>query len=115
MKQAPPGGHARLRDAHEPIEIVYPAEGTPLVPGQAGVLKSSPHPNAARLFANFLFSQECQQLMIDVGGLRSFHPKTVLKPDRKPLSEIKLLRPDPVALIKATADIKQRYAEVFGI
>ena len=52
-----------LKDAGEPIEIVYAPEGVPLVPGQAGVLKDAPHPNAARLFANFLFSQECQQLM----------------------------------------------------
>jgi iron(III) transport system substrate-binding protein len=104
-----------MRDNNEPIEIVYAAEGTPLVPGQAGVLKAAPHPNAARLFANFLFSQECQQLMIDAGGLRSFHPKTVLKADRKPLSDIKLLPADPTDLAKATAEIKRRYAEIFGV
>jgi iron(III) transport system substrate-binding protein len=104
-----------LRDAKEPIEVVYAAEGTPLVPGQAGVMKSAPHPNAARLFANFLFSQECQQLMIDTGGLRSFHPKTVLKADRKPLSDIKLLHADPTDLAKATPEIKQRYSEIFGV
>ncbi|MEJ1977880.1 MAG: extracellular solute-binding protein [Acetobacteraceae bacterium] len=104
-----------LREAGEPIEIVYATEGSPLIPGQAGVMKQAPHPNAARLFANFLFSQDCQQLMSDVGGLRSFHPKVVLKPGRKPLSDIKVLRSDPAELAKASAGIKQRYAQVFGV
>lgn len=104
-----------LREAGEPIEIVYAPEGSPLVPGQAGVMKDAPHPNAARLFANFLFSQECQQLMGDVGGLRSFHPKVVLKPGRLPLGDVKIIRTDPVALAKGTEALKARYAQVFGV
>jgi iron(III) transport system substrate-binding protein len=104
-----------LRDNGNPIEIVYPTEGTPLVPGQAGMLKAAPHPNAAKLFTNFLFTAACQQLMSDVGGLRSFHPKVTLKAGRKPLSDIKTLRADPVELAKATPEIKRRYSEVFGV
>ncbi len=104
-----------LREAGEAIEIVYPKEGSPLIPCQAAVLKQAPHPNAARLFATFLFSQECQQLMCDVGGMRSFHPKVVLKPGRKPLSEIKVLRADPAALAQAADAIKARYDKVFGL
>jgi iron(III) transport system substrate-binding protein len=104
-----------LGDAGEPIKIVYAAEGSPLVPGQAGVLEAAPHPNAARLFAEFLYSAECQQLMVDVGGLRSFHPKVVLKAGRTPLSDIKLLRTDPTELAKATEEIKTKYSQIFGI
>ncbi|GAC1338833.1 MAG: extracellular solute-binding protein [Acetobacteraceae bacterium] len=104
-----------LQEAGEPIEIVYPAEGAPLVPGQAGVLEAAPHPNAARLFAQFLFSAECQQMMVDVGGLRSFHPKVTLKPGRVPLADIKLLRADPAELARATEEVKTRYSRIFGI
>ena len=104
-----------LRENGDPIELVYPPEGTPLVPGQSGVLKEAPHPNAARLFANFLFSLECQQLMCDVGGLRSFHPKVTLKAGRRPLSDIRLLLSDPAELARETEGIKQRYAQMFGV
>ena len=104
-----------LREAGEPIEIVYPNEGTPLVSGQAGVLAAAPHPNAARLFLGFLFSAECQQLMSDAGGLRSFHPSVTLKPGRTPLSQIKLLRPDPAELARSVEEIKTRYAAAFGV
>lgn len=104
-----------LKEAGEPIEIVYAAEGSPLVPGQAGVLAQAPHPNAARLFATFLFSAECQQLMSDVGGLRSFHPQVKLKPGRTPLADIKLLRSDPAELAKEAEEIKTRYSKIFGV
>src|SRR6266508_567219 len=46
----------QLKEKGEPVEIVYPTEGTPLIVGPSGVLKDAPHPNAARLLQSFLFS-----------------------------------------------------------
>jgi iron(III) transport system substrate-binding protein len=103
-----------LKETGAPIEIVYPTEGTPLVIGSAGVLKEAPHPNAARLFISYLFSQEGQQLLVDVGGARSLHPDTHERKDRPPLSQIKLLKADPVEQEKTIDEIKQKYAEYFG-
>src|SRR3954467_7723092 len=59
----------QLKEKGEPVEIVYPTEGTPLIIGPSGVPKDAPHPNAARLLQSFLFSAEAQQLMVDFGGL----------------------------------------------
>jgi iron(III) transport system substrate-binding protein len=97
-----------------PVAVVYPAEGTPLVAGSAGVMKDAPHPNAARLFIGFLFSREGQQLLVDEGQLRSFHPDVKEPPDRTALAAIKLLTADPAEQEKAVAEIKRRYAEYFG-
>ena len=104
-----------LKDAGNPIEPIYPTEGSPLIAGQAAVLAEAPHPNAARLFAEFLFSKDCQQLMAETGGLRSFHPDVKLKQGRKPMSEIKVLEVDPEALTAAAEDVKKRYSEIFGV
>jgi iron(III) transport system substrate-binding protein len=97
-----------------PIAIVYPSEGTPLVSGSAGVMKDAPHPNAARLFISFLFSRDGQQLLVDAGHLRSFHPDIKEPKGRVPLSKIKTLTSDPAAQAKAIPEIKQKYAEYFG-
>ncbi|HET7594148.1 MAG TPA: extracellular solute-binding protein [Stellaceae bacterium] len=97
-----------------PVQIVYPSEGTPLVSGSAGVMKDAPHPNAGRLFISFLFSREGQQLLVDMGQLRSFHPDVKEPADRVPLSSIKVLTADPAEQEKAIAEIKRRYAEYFG-
>ena len=48
-------------------------------------MKDAPNPNAARLLQSFMFSLECQQLMVDFGGLRSFHAQVKDKAGRKPL------------------------------
>jgi iron(III) transport system substrate-binding protein len=96
-----------------PIEIIYPSEGTPLVVGPSGVMKNARNPNAARLFHAWSFSREAQQLMIDVGGLRSFHPDVVEPAGRKPLSDIKLMKDDPVSVDKQVEEIKRRYLRYF--
>lgn len=98
-----------------PLALVYPAEGTPSIPGGAGVVIDAPHPNAARLFALYLFSREGQQLLADVARIRSFHPEVKLPEGMKPLSEIKVLKSDPVAQEKAADEIKKKYAEFFGL
>lgn len=104
-----------LKESGNPIELVYATEGSPLITGSAAVMKEAPHPNAARLFAEFIFSGPCQQLMADEGGSRSFHPDVKLGPGRKPLSEIKILRTDPTALLAAGDEVKQKYTEYFGV
>ena len=101
-----------LKERGVPIEPVYATEGTPVVIGNAALLKNAPHPNAGRLFYHFMFTQEAQQLNSDVGGLRSFHPGVKEKAGRVPLSQIKLLNSDPATLQPDV--IKKKYEEYFG-
>jgi iron(III) transport system substrate-binding protein len=104
----------RLQEEGVPIEIVYATEGTPLVIGNAAILKNPPHPNAAKLFYAYLFSIEAQQLNHDFGGLRSFHPDLKEKEGRTALKDIKLLLPDAPALESEIETIKSKYEEYFG-
>ena len=105
----------RLKEGGAPIALVYPAEGTPFVPSCEGIPKNAPHPNAARLFISFFFSRETQQYLVDEAGLRSFHPDVKDKAGRMPLSQIKLLKADPIAQEAATEEIKREYSKYFGI
>jgi iron(III) transport system substrate-binding protein len=103
-----------LKESGVPIEPVYATEGTPLVVGNAALLKNAPNPNAARLFYHFMFTREAQQANSDVGGLRSFHREVKEKPGRTPLAQIKLLNPDAAALEGQVDTIKKKYEEYFG-
>lgn len=104
-----------LREAGNPIQEVYAAEGSPLISGQVAVMKEAPHPNAARLFGEYVFSARCQQLMANLGGTRSFHPEVKLAAGRKPLSEIKVLRSVPAELEASVEEVKTKYLEYFGV
>jgi iron(III) transport system substrate-binding protein len=103
-----------LRESGKPVEIIYPTEGTPFVEGPSAVMAKAPHPNAARLLQSFLFTPETQQLLVDVGGLRSLHPLVKEHAGRKPLKEIKLIRVDPAAVAEKVDEIKANYAKYFG-
>ena len=96
-------------------EIVYPAEGVPVIVGPNGIFKDAPNPNAARLFQCYCFTPECQQLIIEVGGLRSMHPQAKEKPGRRPFREVKTMKEDPVAVEKMSEEIKARYSKLFGV
>jgi len=54
--------------AGNPIDI-WPLDPVTLIFGQVGVNAKPAHPNAARLAANFLLSQECQQFLAKFGRL----------------------------------------------
>jgi iron(III) transport system substrate-binding protein len=103
-----------MKESGVPIEPVYATEGTPLIVGNAALLKNAPHPNAARLFYHFMFTREAQQANSDVGGLRSFHREVKEKPGRMPLAQIKLLTPDAATLEGQIETIKKKYEEYFG-
>jgi iron(III) transport system substrate-binding protein len=104
-----------LKEAGRPVEPVYASEGSPLIVGPNGIFKTSPNPNAAKLFQSFCFSRDAQQLIIDVGGLRSAHPQTQEKAGRKPFKDIKTMKDDAVAVEKEGDAIKARYSKIFRV
>jgi iron(III) transport system substrate-binding protein len=104
-----------LKEAGQPIEVVYPTEGTPSIVQPSSVFAAAPHPNAARLFQNYLFSVEGQELFVNVGGLRSVHTLVKDKPGRAPLSSIKVWKDDPAAVEAQGEEIKRRYSQIFRV
>jgi iron(III) transport system substrate-binding protein len=103
------------QESGQPVAPVYATEGTPLIVGPNGVFKAAPNPNAAKLFQSFCFSPECQQLCIDIGGLRSAHPNAKDKPGRTPLSQIKQMKDDAAAVLKQGEEIKAHYVKLFHV
>jgi len=101
-------------DAKSPVKIIYAKEGTPFVSSPTAIFADAPHPNAARVLQNFLYTAKMQQLAVDQGGTRSAHPDVKEPAGRTPLAEIKLLPDDPVGMLPQLADIKRRYTALFG-
>src|SRR5437660_1787782 len=104
----------QVKKKGNPVEIVYPKEGVPLVISPTAIATFAPHPNAAKLFTDFLFSREVQQVLADSEGLYTGHPEVKYPADRPQLSELKLLLVDPEELEKRNEEIKPRFVEFFG-
>ena len=104
----------QVKKKGNPVEIVFPKEGVPLVVSPSAITSFAPHPNAAKLFTDFIFSRELQQVLADSEGLYTGHPDVKYPADRPKLSELKLLRVEPEELEKRNEEIKTRFVEFFG-
>jgi iron(III) transport system substrate-binding protein len=104
-----------LRESGQPVEAIYPTEGTPFVIGPNGIFKAAPNPNAAKLFQNYCFTPEAQTMIIEVGGLRSLHSQVKEHPGRTPLGDIKVMKEDAEGAEKQTEEIKARYTKLFHV
>ncbi len=104
----------QLKKKGNPVEIVYPKEGVPLVVSPSAITSFAPHPNAARLFTDFTFTREIQQVMADSEGLYTGHPDVKYPADKPKLADLKLLTVDPEELEKRNEEIKKRFVEFFG-
>jgi iron(III) transport system substrate-binding protein len=104
-----------LKEAGQPVEPLYPTEGTPTISGPTGIFANSPHPNAARLFQAWLHTRETQQFFTDFTAQYSAHPQVTPKPGRRKLADIKLMKEDPAGVEKAADEIKTRYARLFRV
>jgi iron(III) transport system substrate-binding protein len=104
----------QTRKKGNPLEIVYPKEGVPLIVSPTAITSFAPHPNAAKLFTDFGFSREVQQVLADSEGLYTGHPEVKYPLDKPKLSDLKLLTADPEELEKRAEEIKKRFVEFFG-
>src|SRR5947207_3053615 len=108
-------GIVLLKEAGQPVEPVYPTEGTPTISGPTGIFVSAPHPNAAKLFQAWLHTRETQQFFVDFTAQYSVHTQVQSKAGRKKISEIKLMKEDPAGVEAMAEEIKTRYARLFRV
>src|SRR5579859_6613116 len=104
-----------LKEAGQPVEPLYPAEGAPTISGPTAIFATAPHPNAARLFQAWLHTRETQQFFTDFTAQYSVHPQVQAKPGRRKISDIKLMKEDAVGVEKMAEEIKTRYARLFRV
>jgi iron(III) transport system substrate-binding protein len=104
----------QVKKKGNPLEIVYPKEGVPLVVSPTAIMSFAPHPNASKLFTDFTFTREIQQVMADSEGLYTGHPEVKYPADKPKLSELKLLTVEPEELEKRGEEIRKRFVEIFG-
>jgi iron(III) transport system substrate-binding protein len=99
------------KDGH-PIATIYPTEGTFVIPSPTAVVKDSPNPNAAKLFAAFMITPEVQKLFPEDGGYAA--RSDVAPPAGSPdLASLKTIHVDYKQIEKQAGSIKKKFSEIF--
>ncbi|MBX6426287.1 MAG: extracellular solute-binding protein [Variibacter sp.] len=95
-----------------PIKTLYPADGVFVIPSPTSIIKGSPNPNAARLFAAFMISPPVQKLFPAGGGYAA--RLDVEPPAGAPsLKDMKIVPIDYDYIEKESGRIKRRFNEIF--
>ena len=97
----------------QPIGIVVPEEGTFVIPAPIAVLKVTARPNAARLFMDFILSDEGQAVFVEDQYLSA---RTDVKPPAggPALKDLKIIPMDWQAVEKQADEIKTKFAGIVG-
>lgn len=100
------------RKAGAPIVTIYPTEGVFAIASPTAIVKGSPDPNAAKLFAQFMLSDEVQNAFPADGfyAARIDSPPPAGSPK---LSSMKLLPIDFEQLASQESQIKAHFNEIF--
>jgi iron(III) transport system substrate-binding protein len=94
---------------------VYPSEGMPLALAPVAILKPAPHPNAARLFVDFMLSERGQTLLdTEIFGVYSLRRGVPAPAGQLPLEQTKPLFPQDLAdYQKAAASFPETFDRYF--
>ncbi|MDL2323622.1 extracellular solute-binding protein [Ruminococcaceae bacterium OttesenSCG-928-A16] len=84
----------RYIQAGSDIAIVYPTEGTSVVPDAISLVQNAPNANNARLFIDFILSRDVQQMLVNDMSRRSVRADIKEYKGLVPLNEITVLQYD---------------------
>jgi iron(III) transport system substrate-binding protein len=103
---------ADLKAAGHPIKTLYPSDGVFVIPSPTSVVKGSPDPNAAILFAQFMIGDEVQSLFPADGGYSA--RIDIAAPQGSPdLKSLHIVAVDDDYVEKEGARIKKHFNEIF--
>ena len=96
-----------------PLEIVYPSDDAILIIAPSGILKGTKHPNAAKLFMEYLYSVEASE--IDVKHFTvPMRPEVPVAKGEKPVAEVKQFHPTNEQIDKGIPEVIEQWRDTFG-
>jgi iron(III) transport system substrate-binding protein len=105
-----------LRSAQKgnPISVVYPASGTLMVISPSGVIKGAKHPNAGKLFLEFLAGPEYSKILAD-SFEQPLRPEVPPPAGAKSLADLKLFAPTAERIEQELPPNKEKWRDTFGM
>ena len=97
-----------------PIANIYPEDGTVIITSPSGILADAPHPNAAKLFAEFLLSAEFNENIAKQFGT-PIRDGIELQSGVQSLASIKVITATPEQIVNEVPELAEKFRDTFGI
>lgn len=112
---AGPGGLAFLQASRgNPVGVIIPEEGAVLMSSPTSIMKNARHPNAAKLFVEFLHGKEAAEIARDEYG-SPLRTDVDPRPGVLRVSEMKLIQPSVDEIVKGIPEVIEQWRDTFGI
>lgn len=104
----------RAKADGSPIDFIAPKDGVSFITEPVAIMSTTEHPDAAKLFVDFLLSEEGQKLVAEQGNLPIM--PGVAGPEGFPeLADMKLLGYDADAAVSTDAETRAKFSDIFGL
>ncbi len=111
---AGPSGLSQLQAARgNPVGVVYPADGATIMVSPSAVMANAPHPNAARLYVEFLLSPAHAKLSAD-GYRVPVRGGATLPPGARALADVKIERLSTAEIVQGIPEVIEQWRDTFG-
>ncbi|OYW15369.1 MAG: hypothetical protein B7Z50_01745 [Sphingomonadales bacterium 12-62-5] len=97
-----------------PLQLLYPTDGTLLVPAPSAGIANAPHPNAAKLFMEFVCGAAYSRTVREFRA-ESLRPEVPPPVGSRPLDEIKTITPTPRQVETEMTEVKELWRDIFGV
>lgn len=98
-----------------PLETVFPEDGVFVQIGPIALLAKAPHPNAGKLFIDWLTSPAGQTMHVTGGILSPLDsPEVTYPPGFPDVKKLKLMLPDPKEVGEWLPAAREKFSELFG-
>jgi iron(III) transport system substrate-binding protein len=96
-----------------PIGIVYPSDGCSVCVSPSAIPASAPHPNAARLFLEWMLSDTYTEFAI-ARGSEPLRTDIAPKPGRKPVDQLPVMQLSVAEIRQGIPEIVEAWRDTFG-
>lgn len=104
---------AQLVKDGAPVEVVYPEEGTVFLPASATIIKGAKNMDNAKLFMDFILSEEVQNIWGSTLTNRPVMKDAETSDFMTPMSEINMIEEDIPYVSTHKQEIVDKYTEIF--
>ena len=97
-----------------PLAMIYPPDGSVLIIAPSGIPKGVKHPNAAKLFMEYLLSVEASKIWVT-------HFNESMRPEVKPVggaksaNDVKTIRPTVEEITTGIPEVIKQWRDTFGV
>lgn len=104
---------AQLVKDGAPVEIVYPEEGTVFLPASATIIKGARNMDNAKLFMDFILSEEVQNIWGSTLTNRPVMKDAKTSDFMTPMSDINMIEEDIPYVSTHKQELAEKYTEIF--